>query len=135
MCDVSGADNLTTSWSLKYNLLYQYVLDLPLFPEARATIIRPSTHHTPQSFIALEELYYNEDQLNEFGVVRVQRPAVVCDVPQPLDDRATFTKTDWLSWIAAMGSQAQFNALFQAIYRFADQTPSRVPFSDWCAVL
>ena len=27
--------NLTTSWSLKYNLLYQYVLDLPLFPEVR----------------------------------------------------------------------------------------------------
>ncbi len=66
---------------------------------------------------AVEELYYLEYQLNEFGV--------------PLDDRATFTKTDWLSWIAAMGSQAQFDALFEAIYRFANETPSRVPFSDW----
>ena len=31
-----------------------------------------------------------------------------------------------------MGSQAQFDLLFQAIYRFADETPSRVAFSDWC---
>ena len=64
-----------------------------------------------------EEAYYASSQLNTFGV--------------PLDDRATFTKTDWLSWIAAMGSQAQFDMLFSAIYNFANESPSRVAFSDW----
>jgi hypothetical protein len=67
--------------------------------------------------MALEESYYGSAQLNEYGV--------------PLDDRATFTKTDWLSWIAALGSQSQFDTLFAAIYRFANETPSRVAFSDW----
>ena len=94
--------NLTASWSLKYNIFYQYVLGLDLFP---STVMQ------------LEEAYYASNQTNPYGV--------------PLDDRATFTKTDWLSWIAAMGSDEQFDALFGAIFRFANETPNRVPFSDW----
>ena len=47
----------------------------------------------------------------------------------PLDDRATFTKIDWLSWIAAMGDPVTFDDLFSRIYAFAHQTPTRIPLS------
>ncbi|MGH9435802.1 MAG: glutaminase domain-containing protein, partial [Terriglobia bacterium] len=48
------------------------------------------------------------------------------------DSRSAFTKLDWESWCAAMaGSKAEFRALFSGLYNFANQTPTRVPLSDW----
>jgi len=49
----------------------------------------------------------------------------------PLDDRADFTKTDWLMWVAAMGNKEQFQAITDAVYKFANETPDRTPFTDW----
>jgi hypothetical protein len=49
----------------------------------------------------------------------------------PLDDRALFTKTDWESWVAAMGTPQQFSSIFSLIFKFAQETPDRVPFTDW----
>ena len=74
--------NLTESWSLKYNLLYQYILNQDVFPQAR---FASSTFlfHSSQLLIETDEMFYNEFHLNPFGV--------------PLDDRATFTKTGPLS--------------------------------------
>ena len=48
------------------------------------------------------------------------------------DCRKTYTKSDWALWCAAMaGSREEFDALVAGVYRFADETPSRVPLSDW----
>ena len=63
-----------------------------------------------------EEAYYGK-QMQTCGVA--------------LDDRHPYTKSDWSMWSAAMGSQAQFTAISDALYKFADTTPQRVPFSDW----
>jgi len=95
--------DLEGSWSQKYNLLYQYVLDL---------------EHKPfdDSVVALEETFY-AGKINQFGV--------------PLDDRADFTKLDWSMWCAAMGSEAQFQAITNATFAFADACTNRVPLSDW----
>ena len=70
----------------------------------------------------------------------------------PLDDRSTFTKTDWLMWVAALGNSTQvsmhiilllcstlhynpivmqFDTIVNAVYKFANETPDRVPFTDW----
>jgi len=94
--------NLAGTWSLKYNLLFQKVLGLDLFP---------------QSVFDKELAYYVNTKLNTYGV--------------PLDNRATFTKSDWEMWVAALGTQDQFNTLVNALYNFAHTSPSRIPFTDW----
>ena len=49
----------------------------------------------------------------------------------PLDNRQEFTKADWEMWVAAMGTQEQFETITNLVYAFADNTPDRVPLSDW----
>ena len=50
----------------------------------------------------------------------------------PLDSRSDMVKCDWLSWAAAFASsQSDAEELLHYVYLFADQSPSRTPFSDW----
>jgi hypothetical protein len=90
------------TWSEKYNLVWDRVLGLNLFPES----------------VAQEELAYYAKQSTTFGF--------------PLDNRTAFTKLDWESWSAALApSKATFISMFAGAYNFADLTPTRVPLSDW----
>lgn len=89
------------TWSLKYNLLWDDLFGFKLFP---------------RSVIEAELKYYIAKQ-NEFGV--------------PLDNRADYTKTDWLVWAASMGSKEQFDALISPVAKWLTKSPSRVAFSDW----
>ena len=94
---------MVNTWSLKYNIFYQYVIGLETFDK---------------SVIDTELDYYVNVKINEFGV--------------PLDNRATFTKLDWQSWVAAMSTNTtQFNDIISSIYNFANVTPDRVPLTDW----
>ena len=93
--------NLPNTWSMKYNILYQRVLNISVFPD----------------FVVTTEEDYYQTKMNTYGV--------------PLDCRADFTKSDWSMWIAAMGSDKQFQTLTDALYAFATTTPDRVPFTDW----
>jgi len=93
--------NLPNTWSIKYNLLWQYILDLDLYPDSVAT----------------EEIAYYFTRANEYGI--------------PLDVRGNLTKCDWMSWAAAMGSETQASNIYGYLYNFANTSPSRVPFSDY----
>lgn len=96
------AFNLPGTWSQKYNLVWDRVLGLNLFP--------PS--------VAEEEMKYYESHSTTFGF--------------PLDSRAAFTKLDWEFWSATLASSAQdWNRLIAPIWAWVSRTPTRVPLSDW----
>ncbi len=90
------------TWSEKYNLIWDRVLGLGLFPLS----------------LSHQELAYYSKQSTPFGF--------------PLDSRTGFTKLDWESWSAALAtSKKQFASIFKGMYHFANATPTRVPLSDW----
>jgi hypothetical protein len=90
------------SWSQKYNWVWDKLLGLNLFPQA--VIDREIASYTTRQ--------------NRYGL--------------PLDNRADYTKLDWLAWTASLtGTPKGFQALFEPAYRFATESPSRVPLTDW----
>jgi len=90
------------TWSQKYNLVWDKILGLNLFPEKVST---------------QEVAFYLKNE-NTFGL--------------PLDNRKAYTKLDWEVWTATLaGSQADFQAFISPMYEFMNQTPNRVPLTDW----
>ena len=89
-------------WSMKYNLVWDQVLNLNLLPK---------------EFYDRETRSYLS-RMNEFGL--------------PLDSRADYTKSDWLVWSASMACDPDvFRRLIAPLAHYLRHTSTRVPFSDW----
>jgi hypothetical protein len=90
------------TWSQKYNLVWDTILGLHLFPAQVAT----------------REIAFYKTHLNPFGL--------------PLDNRATYTKLDWTIWSATLATEpSDFQLLVHPVFQFLNQTPDRVPMTDW----
>lgn len=90
------------TWSQKYNLVWDKLIGLNLFPET----------------VAQMEIAFYKTKQNEFGL--------------PLDNRRDYTKLDWTVWTATLAqSPADFAAIVTPVDKFAQTSPSRVPLTDW----
>jgi hypothetical protein len=90
------------TWSQKYNLVWDMLLGMELFP--------PSVRKTEMAFYL--------QRLNQYGL--------------PLDNRADYTKLDWELWTATLSDEpGQFTALMDPIAKWLRETPTRVPLGDW----
>jgi hypothetical protein len=89
------------TWSQKYNLVWDQVLGLNIFPKE----------------IAAKEIAYYQKVMLPYGF--------------PLDSRTHLTKTDWSIWSATMATDRDtFESLVEPIYRYLAETSARDPIAD-----
>lgn len=90
------------SWSQKYNLIWQQLFGFNLFP----------------TLVLQKEISFYLKHQNRYGL--------------PLDNRATYTKADWIVWAACLAETKEvFETLANPLHDFLNISPNRVPFTDW----
>lgn len=90
------------SWSLKYNLVWDKMLQLHVFDEK----------------IAETEVKYYLTKLNPYGI--------------PLDSRCDYTKSDWEMWSAALTDNMEYKTrIIETMWEAICDMDRRAPFPDW----
>lgn len=90
------------SWSQKYNLVWDKLFGWNIFPDA----------------VRSKEIAYYLTRQNRYGL--------------PLDNRESYTKTDWIVWTATLADDdATFKRFIDPVWLFMNETLDRIPMSDW----
>ena len=90
------------TWSQKYNLVWDQILGMNLFPKQ----------------IMRTEWAFYAGHFEPFGL--------------PLDSRKTITKLDWEVWTGTLTDDPKlFQDMLYRLVKWADTTPSRVPTTDY----
>ena len=96
----------STHWGLKYNMLWDKLWGWNIFNDDYTGDV-----------MGVEIPFYLK-KIKKYGL--------------PLDSRDNSCKSDWNAWVAAMTTkEADFNAIMDTEWRFANETTSRWPLSDW----
>ena len=92
----------TGTWSQKYNMVWDKAWGTSLFTDA----------------VKNQEYTFYMDKLKTYGL--------------PLDSRSSWTKSDWEMWTAALArNNTNFFKISNLVWKYVNETPSRVPLSDW----
>lgn len=90
------------TWSQKYNLVWDKILGLGLFPDE----------------VLRTEMDFYKRMQKTYGL--------------PLDNRRNYTKLDWIVWTASLTQKREdFEALIAPVYKFLNEGPNRSPMTDW----
>ena len=97
-----GVFDCKTSWSQKYNMVWDKVLGYNIFDED----------------VADTEIVFYLTKQDEYGL--------------PLDSRSHYTKSDWIVWTATMADEDEdFEAFMKPMYKFMNETVHRIPMTDY----
>jgi hypothetical protein len=95
------AFNKPNTWSQKYNLVWDQILGLNVFP--------------PE--VRQKEFAYYKTVMQPYGL--------------PLDSRTKLTKSDWTLWSATLApNQEEFEGMISPMVKYLNTTTSRMPFVD-----
>lgn len=90
------------TFSMKYNMVWDKIWGTGLFA--------PSVYYS--------EFCADKKHINPYGM--------------PLDNRRTYTKSDWLVWTACLApSDEEFAEFIEPLWNCYNLTPTRVPMTDW----
>ena len=90
------------TFSMKYNMIWDKLWNTGLFA--------PSVYYS--------EFSSNLKRFNAYGM--------------PLDNRKTYTKSDWLLWTACLAPEkSEFEKFIKPMWNCYNASPSRVPMTDW----
>ena len=91
----------TNTWSQKYNLVWDQILGLNIFPPD----------------VARKEIAHYKSEMQRYGV--------------PLDSRTKLTKTDWTLWSATLAdNQSDFEKIIAPVCDYLNETTARDPLAD-----
>ena len=90
------------TYSMKYNIVWDKLFGTKLIPHE----------------VFDGETWANRSHFNNYGM--------------PLDNRKTYTKSDWLVWTATLcSSKADFESYIEPLWEAYNVMPTRVPLTDW----
>ena len=90
------------TWSQKYNMVWDDILSFNIIPEE----------------VENKEIAYYHLKQERYGL--------------PLDNRQSYTKLDWIIWTASLANtNDEFRKLIKPVHVFLNETPERLPMTDW----
>jgi len=126
----NGATNGAGTWSLKYNAYPDKLLGTNLLNGLKPNPAGGDPNDEP---VLQEEAAWYKTQEDTYGIALDSRHTVAANTKTTtVNEDEVYTKGDWELWTAASTDDATLRtAIINLLYAFVNNSPSRVPFTDW----